>query len=370
MGKKIIVIFLVFLTFFVLVYWNLTTSSRPHRNFSPFIAFLPNPPSLVAPEPTYEPTTPTLEQIFSSDHTWVKSLPSEKIRTLIATGDVIPARAVNFQVVKLNNFLWPWEKTAEVLRSGDLTLINLEAPLLKNCQPTTQGMVFCGDQKHLEGLNFAGVDVANLANNHLGNYGPQGTEETDALLKGGEIESCGVGEWALKNVRGLRFALLGYNDVGASPSPLSPADEKVIAEQIRAAREQADIIVVSFHWGNEYVTPPSSRQRDLAHLAVDAGADLIVGNHPHWIEPVEIYQEKLITYAHGNFIFDQTWSEETKKGVVGRYTFYENKLIDVEFLPLYILGYGQPQLLEGEAKQSILTSLEKASHELAEKSVP
>lgn len=364
MTKKIFVIFLVFLTFFVLVYWNLTTSPTPKRIFSPFIAFLPSSPSSIIPEPIYEPKTPTLEKIFSPDHTGVKSLPSEKVRILIATGDVIPARAVNFQVVKLNNFLWPWEKTADVLRAGDVTLINLEAPVLKNCQPTTQGMVFCGDPRHIEGLKFASVDVANLANNHLGNSGSQGAEETVELLKTNEIEACGVGEWALKNVRGLRFAFLGYNDVGASLTPISPAEEKLIAEQTRAAREQAEVIVVSFHWGNEYVTQPTARQRNLAHLAIDSGADLIVGNHPHWIQPVEIYKEKLITYAHGNFIFDQTWSEETKKGIIGKYTFYENKLIDAEFLPIYIAGFGQPQLLEGESKQSILKSLEKSSHEL------
>lgn len=321
------------------------------------------------PVPTFVPKPVTLERLFGVNHNEVKGLPAEKIRTLIATGDVIPARAVNFQVVKLNNFLWPWEKTAEVLRAADITLINLEAPLLKNCQPTTRGMVFCGDPRHMEGLNFAGVDVVNLANNHLGNYGPQGTEESIGLLKTNAIESCGAGEWALKDVRGLHFAFLGYNDVGASPDPISPAEEKLIAEQIRAAKEQAEVIVVSFHWGNEYVTQPSARQRELAHLAIDAGADLIAGNHPHWIQPVEIYKDKLITYAHGNFIFDQTWSEETKKGVVGRYTFYEDKLIDVEFLPIYIAGFGQPQLLEGESKQSILKTLEKSSYELVSMTV-
>lgn len=314
--------------------------------------------------PAFAPKPVTLEGIFGGGHNEVKDLPTEKIRTLITTGDVIPARAVNFKVVKLNNFLWPWEKTAEVLRAGDLTLINLEAPLLKNCQPTTQGMVFCGDPRHIEGLKFAGVDVASLANNHLGNSGSQGAEETIASLKANGIEACGVGEWALKNVRGLRFAFLGYNDVGASPNPVSPAEEKLIAAQIEAAREQADIIVVSFHWGNEYVTQPTTRQRELAHLAVDSGADLIIGNHPHWIQPVEIYKEKLIAYAHGNFIFDQTWSEETKKGVVGKYTFYENKLIDAEFFPIYIAGYGQPQFLEGEPKQSVLKSFEKSSRDL------
>ncbi|MDP2874392.1 MAG: CapA family protein [bacterium] len=321
------------------------------------------------PVPAFVPNPITIEGVFVENHTKMKDLPTEKIRTLIATGDVIPARAVNFQVLKLNNFLWPWEKTAEVLSAADITLINLEAPLLKNCQPTNQGMVFCGDQRHIDGLKFSGVDVVNLANNHLGNYGPQGAEETVNLLKTNEIESCGVGEWALKNILGLRFAFLGYNDVGTSPNPVSPAEENLIASQIKAAREQADLIIVSFHWGNEYVTQPSIRQRDLAHLAVDSGADLVIGNHPHWIQPVEIYKDKIITYAHGNFIFDQTWSEETKKGVIGRYTFYENKLIDAEFSPIYIQGYGQPNFLPAEEGNKILREMKEASLKLAQENL-
>jgi poly-gamma-glutamate synthesis protein (capsule biosynthesis protein) len=104
-------------------------------------------------------------------------------------------------------------------------------------------------------------------------------------------------------------------------------------------------------------------------LAIDAGADLVIGNHPHWIQPVELYNGKLITYAHGNFVFDQEWSLETKQGVVGRYTFYDTQLVDVEFLPVLIENYGQPHFLMGAEKQFILDHMYSESQILEKQPV-
>jgi poly-gamma-glutamate synthesis protein (capsule biosynthesis protein) len=116
-------------------------------------------------------------------------------------------------------------------------------------------------------------------------------------------------------------------------------------------------VVVTFHWGTEYTSQPSAQTIAIAHDAIDTGADLIIGNHPHWIQPVEIYKGKVITYAHGNFVFDQMWSMETRHGVVGKYTFYNNKIVDVQFIPVQIDNYGQPYVLDGTAKESILTNM-------------
>ena len=102
----------------------------------------------------------------------------------------------------------------------------------------------------------------------------------------------------------------------------------------------------------------------MGHLAIDSGADLVIGNHPHWVQPIEIYKDKLITYAHGNFVFDQEWSLKTKQGVIGMYTFYNNHLVDVEYLPLQIEDFGQPYFLTGEAKQNILSSMKIQSEDL------
>lgn len=315
-------------------------------------------------EPQFRPQTITLEKIFDQTHGWTATLSAEKVRTLITTGDVIPARAVNWQTVTKKNFLWSWEKTVEVLKKADVTLINLEASLIENCPLTNEGMIFCGYPRHLEGLTFAGVDVANLANNHSGNYGVEGLQKTKELLEKEQILTTGVEGSTFREVKGKKWAFLGYNVLEIQGEAAWQTFKEKVVNEIGNTKKTADLVIVAFHWGEEYTEQPNLRQQELAHLAIDAGTDLIVGNHPHWIQPLEIYKNKLIIYAHGNFIFDQTWSEETKKGVVGYLTFYDEQLIDAEFLPVYISGYGQPEFLEGEEKTKILQKLLKMSQEL------
>lgn len=264
---------------------------------------------------------------------------------LIATGDIIPARSVNSKVIQYKDFSWPYLKTADVLKEADITFVNLEAPLLDNCPLTSEGMVFCGDSRNVEGLVFAGVDIASLANNHAGNYGSTGVEYTQNLLNNNGIKTTGIDGPAFIDIKGKKFAFLGYNDISKPQPGISNVDEEKIKTEIASAKQAAEIVIVAFHWGTEYRDQPDDRQKYLGHLAIDSGADLVVGNHPHWVQPVEIYKGKVITYAHGNFVFDQEWSQKTKEGVVGKYTFYGNKLIDVEFLPVLIEDYGQPHFV-------------------------
>jgi poly-gamma-glutamate synthesis protein (capsule biosynthesis protein) len=117
------------------------------------------------------------------------------------------------------------------------------------------------------------------------------------------------------------------------------------------------VVIVQYHWGTEYITPPEERQKSLGRLTIDSGADLVIGNHPHWIKPIEFYKGKLITYGHGNFVFDQEWSQKTKEGVVGKYTFDGRDLVDVEYMPVEIINYGQPYFLEGSKKKQILDEM-------------
>ena len=262
----------------------------------------------------FNPSLPSINKIFADNHTWTATLSSQKLRTMIATGDVIPARSVNFQALKHKDFNWPYLKTASVIRNADITFINLETPLIKNCPITQTGMIFCGDQRNVEGLEYAGVDVASLANNHAGNYGAEGVKATKDLLNENGILVTGIDRTVIKDIRRVRFAFLGYNDITKPQPGISNADEEKIKQEIAGIRQQADIVVVAYHWGVEYRSQPDERQKYLGRLAIDAGADLVIGNHPHWIQPIELYKDKLIAYAHGNFVFDQTFSKETQQG--------------------------------------------------------
>lgn len=314
-------------------------------------------------ESEFKAVTPSMDQIFAEAHSWVNTLPSDRKRILIATGDVIPARVVNIQATKYRNFKWPFEKTADILKDADITFINLETPLIKNCPLVNDGMKFCGDERNIEGLVFAGIDIASLANNHAGNYGLDAVNYTTNSLNNKGILVTGLNGPVYKDVRGLKFAFLGYNDIGRQTG-ISWADEVKIQSEIAEARRNADVVIVTYHWGAEYRNQPDERQKYLGRFTIDAGADLVIGNHPHWIQPIEIYKGKLITYAHGNFIFDQEWSQKTKEGVVGKYTFYDNQLIDVEYLPIQIDNYGQPYFMEGIKKKSILEKMREESARL------
>ena len=338
-------------------------SSAPTQ--APAIAFrtpapTPTPPPFTLPE-AVRPLT--LDDIFGSAAGRADlKLDPTKLRTIIATGDVIPARMVDKQIrLRDNDFAYPLSGTADILRQADLTVINLEAPLIEDCQPHEEGFVFCGQPGFAAALADAGVDVATLENNHIGNYGPEGIDATKDLLTAKGIAWADAFTPVILEVRGLRFAFVAFNGVGGF------FDRDLISRQIAAVREQADVVVAAFHWGAEYVSIPQAAPGiandnpvEIAHLAVEAGADLVVGNHPHWVQGLEIYKDKLIAYAHGNFIVDQMWSRETTIGVIGLYTFYGTRLVDAEFLPVIIEDYARPRPLEGAEAQAVLDGMRQA----------
>lgn len=326
----------------------------------------PTPPPFIASE---DIPTITLDDIFGPAPDRGPKLDPANVRTLIATGDVIPARWVDRQVrARGNDFHYPLSGTADLLREADLTVINLEAPLVEGCPPQEAGsLTFCGQPGFAEALAEAGVDVATLENNHIGNFGPEGVAATEALLAEKGIDHADRDTLAVRNVGGLRFGFIAFNGVGET------FDRETIRLRIEGAAQEVDVLVAAFHWGAEYVSIPQAAPGvsaddpvEIAHLAVDAGADLVLGNHPHWVQAVEVYEGKLIAYAHGNFIFDQMWSRETTLGVVGRYTFYGDRLLAAEYLPIVIEEYARPRLLEGEEAQAVLDSMQQASLELRE----
>jgi poly-gamma-glutamate synthesis protein (capsule biosynthesis protein) len=312
---------------------------------------------------SFTPLLPTLETIFADDHSWTATLSAEKIRKVLVTGDIIPARSVNYGVSIRNNPLWPYEKVADPVKAlqADIVFTNLETPLIENCPVTQVGMVFCGSNRNIDGLKHIGVTVTSVANNHFGNHGHKGVQESLQLLQDASILAAGTAGPVYKDVRGTRFAFLAYNDIDVAQKGINAADETLIAKEIAEAKTQSDVILVMFHWGVEYRAQPDDRQIYLAHYTIDQGADYVLSNHPHWIQPVELYKNKLIMYAHGNFIFDQMWSQKTREGVLGMYTFYDEQLIDVYFLPLQINDYGQAVFLNGSEKQRILQDMYQQS---------
>jgi len=143
-------------------------------------------------------------------------------------------------------------------------------------------------------------------------------------------------------------------------------EEEELTSEIQKLSEEVDITIAFFHWGNEYQNLPNKIQRQYAKLAIDAGASLVIGNHPHWIQAVEMYNGKLIVYSHGNFVFDQLWSTKTKEGIVGEYIFRDNNVIAANLIPIWIGDDYQPEIADLERKKNILREIETISYSLAE----
>ena len=337
----------------------------------------PTPQPTSAPVPTSTPTPTfldpeqvpplTLSDVFPPRDLSALHLDPSRIRTLIATGDVIPARYTDVTIRSLgNDFLYPVAATKDITAAADLTVTNLEAPLIEGCPYHDSGLVFCGQAGFTAALTAAGVDVVTLENNHIGNYGLAGITETEEGLTAAGIDFADRDTAAMRDVRGIKFGFVAFNGVEGT------IDSAAMTAQIQALRPRVDVLAVALHWGAEYVSLPQAAPGiseddpvEIAHLAVDAGADLIIGNHPHWVQAVELYDGRFIAYAHGNFIFDQMWSYETRVGVFGRYTFYDDVLVGVEFIPTLIENYAQPVPMQGAEAQAVLDGMKTASDELA-----
>jgi poly-gamma-glutamate capsule biosynthesis protein CapA/YwtB (metallophosphatase superfamily) len=175
---------------------------------------------------------------------------------------------------------------------------------------------------------------------------------------------------AIISVQGTRFAFLGYDDIApyyhaheGGPGT-APLDASFLREDIARARQAADVVVVLPHWGIEYTSVPTERQQELARVAVEAGATLIVGNHPHWAQAVEYSEGAFVAYSLGNFVFDQDWSLETQQGLVLEAVFRGSRLVSVDLVPIRIRDMHQPTLAPADEAREVLRRIEEASRAL------
>jgi poly-gamma-glutamate synthesis protein (capsule biosynthesis protein) len=239
------------------------------------------------------------------------------------------------------NFDWLFADIPE-LAEADVLYGNLEGPLSDQGSDRHNLYSFRMDPAALPALEAASFDVLQIANNHIGDWGREAMVDTMNRLSQAGIVSVGAGEnkAALSNVKiverqGIKIGFLAATDVGpnwlaAGDLPgIQLASDPAWPDIISEASKQVDILVVGYHFGNEYQPEPSARQRELAHLAIDHGAKLVIGSHPHVVEPVEDYNGGVIAYSLGNFIFDQAFSPETMSGLALTVTFEGSTLSSV-----------------------------------------
>ena len=243
--------------------------------------------------------------------------------TLAAVGDVMLARSVG-QRVLADGARTVFADTREVLAGADITVANLESAVGTRGEPAAKGYRFRAPPATADALTDAGFDVVALANNHTLDYGAEALVETLALLDARGVGHAGAGLDAATAHRaavvvrnGLRVAFLSYVDVPSegnfnranwAATEDRPGvvwfDEAAMRRDVETARSRADIVLVFLHFGAEGSVVPTRKQRSQAQSAIDAGAALVLGSHPHVLQPVEEYNGGVIAYSLGNFVFD------------------------------------------------------------------
>jgi poly-gamma-glutamate synthesis protein (capsule biosynthesis protein) len=253
-----------------------------------------------------------------------------KTTTLMFVGDIMFDRGVESSVNR--NFDGDFTRlfdNLEIFEKADVLFGNLEGPVSDTGTNRGSKYSFRMDPQTISALKDGGFDVLSFANNHVGDYGQEAFEDTltrltatDILFTGAGWNKRGVAQPTVLEVGDLHIGFLGFTDVGPSwmvagedRAGILLANDPNFTDIITDADEQVDMLITSFHWGDEYV-PFNNRQQSLAHAAIDAGADIVVGHHPHVVQDTEMYNNKLIAYSLGNFVFDQYFSNETMEGML------------------------------------------------------
>ncbi len=265
--------------------------------------------------------------------------------SLLFVGDIMLDRDVKASVIKNadNDFSFLFEK-ADFLKDANITFGNLEGPVSDIGQDMGNIYSFRMDPKVVVSLEEAGFDALSIANNHTGDWGIDAFEDTKRRLKNEDIISIDT-ELKIIEKNGVKIGFLGFNDVGSTWSNFSV--NEAFGRSIRKGSENADILIISFHFGDEYQEKHNQRQEELAHLAIDNGAKIVIGHHPHVIQDTEFYKDGVIAYSLGNFIFDQIFSPETMEGMVLKVVVDENgKIKTVSKNKIKINQFYQPELEE------------------------
>jgi poly-gamma-glutamate capsule biosynthesis protein CapA/YwtB (metallophosphatase superfamily) len=293
------------------------------------------------------------------------SAEEEKVFTIILVGDIMLNRGIEYMVEKYGggDFKFPFQKIAEELKKGDILFGNLEGPISDKGVKVGSIYSFRADPKVIEGLTFAGFDIISLANNHAFDYGKEALEDNFLRLGKAKINYLGAGftkEEAfspiIKEVNETKVAFLAYTNLGPETwragtnypgiAWVKESDFEKIREDIESAKATSDILIVSLHAGEEYQKEPTQFQIDFAKMAIEAGADLAVGHHPHIVQRSEQYKNGWIFYSLGNFVFDQNFSEETIRGQLLEVLIENKKIKEINPKEIKINNYFQPEISE------------------------
>ncbi|MEJ7707191.1 MAG: CapA family protein [Nocardioidaceae bacterium] len=298
-------------------------------------------------------------------------------------GDIMLGRRVGQSAAAAGNSSAPLRPMAERLGRADITVGNLESTLSDDGAPRQGDDSFAAPPTVLRGLAVAGFDVLSLANNHSGDYGRRALLETVRAFADSGIEPLGAGAnlreaWraVVFERQGVRVGFLAFNAIGETwrastgsagaaslrmdprTGPLDPIELDKVADRVRELAARTDVTIVLPHWGDQYTHEPVPDQRLVGARLLDAGATVVVGGHPHWVQSVQRYDGRFIVHSLGNFVFDMDFMRETQEGFVLDLTFRDGELVATRPTPYVIGADFAPRPARGVRARAILDDVE------------
>ncbi|MDT8318521.1 MAG: CapA family protein [bacterium] len=296
--------------------------------------------------------------------------------TFIAVGDIMMGRHIG-KVMKRRGDLYPFMNFTSPFKEADILFANLESTL-----GDENDKIYFPDKPYnfiapltvSKTLKYLGFNVLSLANNHAMDYGADSIVRTGKELAEKGISSFGAGRTldearrpSIITKKGVAFGFLGYSNGHSSgvyasggKAGVVPTELKIIKEDIMKLKGKVDLIVVSLHWGIEYEKYPTMKQRELAHMIIDSGADMILGHHPHVMQGLELYKGKIIAYSLGNFLFDQR-HKGTDESFMLKLKYRGDKLDEISLGPVDRFQSFYPRPATGEARRKIMKGLREIS---------
>lgn len=298
-----------------------------------------------------------------------------RLSVVLMTGVTALTRGVAFQMEARGDPAWPARPVANLLSAADLTHVSNEVSFVPGCEPEADTWVFCAKPESLATLQLVGADIVELTGNHNLDFGPYYAElsldlyaEAGMQTFGGGRDPAAARQPVLITHNGNRLAFLGYNQFGpdyAWASSERPGAARFSPEAVRSdvaqVRSRADLVVVTIQHTETYDAIPLPQQVADFRLAIQAGADLVVGSQAHQPQAIEFQEGKPIFYGLGNLFFDQTWSEATRQGLIVRHFVYDGRLIAIELIPTVIDDAFQTHLAESDEADAILQGVFAAS---------
>ena len=294
------------------------------------------------------------------------------IHDIIVTGTSTVGARTEYLIYQRNHDpIFPIRPMIKILKNADIAHISNESVFVKGCTQAPQTLSFCGPTESFQMLTEAGIDVVGLTGNHILDYGLQNFYNTLNLYKQHNIKYFGGGKNykeahtpAILKVGNKKVAFLGYNFIppytyyattykGGS-AQYSP---EILKHDISEARKKADFVFIDMQWGNEYQHTHLPIQEYYGHLAIDDGATVVTGVHPHYTQGIEYYKNGIIFYSIGNFLFDQLHQNETREGVIVRHIFYDNKYLGYQLIPTRIANNLQVNVAPDNRKNVILNTI-------------